>query len=221
MTLASQTCVLLFSGGRDSALAAIRLARSFDHIVLVTIMSPHMTGLDRVRSRIDELKRTIPIRCEWILVGEQPLGRSGIQLNELGCISCHFGYFAMAHAIAREVGCANIACGFVQYQNSWVEQTPYAVSQLTKVMAEHGINLVLPVAEIASKSEVEAELLSNKLSIDSLELKCTRQQPDPGLTGNRLRSLIDKGINTLRAAIEAEQAAAPALERIEICGRTS
>ena len=179
-----------------------------------------MTGLERVRSRIDELKRTIPIRCEWMLVAEQSLGRPGMQLNELGCISCHFGYFATAHAIARELACANIACGFVQYQNSWVEQTPYAVSQLRKLMAEHGINLVLPVAEIASKSEVEAELLSNKLSIDSLELKCTRQQPDPGLTGNRLRSLIDKGIKTLRKTIEAKQATKPALERIEISGQT-
>jgi hypothetical protein len=87
------TCVLLFSGGRDSSVAAIRLARSFGRLVLLTVKSPHMTGLSNVESRLEELKKVLSVRCEWIVVPEKRL-RSDKPPPEIGCIGCHFGYFA-------------------------------------------------------------------------------------------------------------------------------
>jgi hypothetical protein len=212
---------LLFSGGRDSTLAAIRLAESFDHVVLITIMSPHMTGLGKVQSRVEELKRILAVRCEWMLLPETRLVPSRTSSDDIGCIDCHFGYFVTAHSIARQLECDSIACGFVRYQSAWVEQTPYAVGRLTELMAEHGTNLVLPVAELASKEEVEAELKSNLVSTGSLELKCSRQQPDPGLTGAPLQLVVDRAIEALRVAIETKQTAEPPLLRIDMSGRSS
>jgi diphthamide synthase (EF-2-diphthine--ammonia ligase) len=219
MASSSPTCVLLFSGGRDSTLAAIRLGKSFDHVVLVTIMSPHMTGLSKVQSRVEELKRILAVHCEWMLVPETRLVPSGTA-GDIGCIDCHFGYFATAHSIARQLECDSIACGFVRYQSAWVEQTPYAVRRLTELMAEHGTKLLLPVAELVSKEEVEAELKSNLVSADSLELKCSRQQPDPGLTGGPLQVVVDRGIEALRAALDRKQGAEPPLQRIDVSGRS-
>jgi 3-methyladenine DNA glycosylase AlkC len=219
MASSSRTCVLLFSGGRDSTLAAIRLGKSFDHVVLVTILSPHMTGLSKVQSRVEELKRILAVRCEWMLVPETRLVPLRTTSDDIGCIDCHFGYFVTAHSIARQLECESIACGFVQYQNAWVEQTPYAVRRLSELMAEHGTKLVFPVAELGSKEEVEAELKSNLVSTDSLELKCSRQQPDPGLTGGPLQVVVDRGMEALRAALERKQTAEPPLQRIDVSGR--
>jgi hypothetical protein len=219
MASSSPTCVLLFSGGRDSTLGAIRLSESFDRVVLVTILSPHMTGLNRVHARLEELGRILAVDCEWMLVPETPLVLSRSPGD--GCVDCHFGYFFTAHSIARELECNRIACGFTQYQSAWVEQTPYAVKRLTEVMAEHGTELLLPVAEIASREEVEAELKSKLASAVSLELKCARQQPDPGLTGNPLEAVVDRGIEALRMVLTAKQAAPELLQRLGVSGRVS
>jgi hypothetical protein len=215
-----RSCVLLFSGGRDSSLAAIRLAKLFDRLVLVTIMSPHMSGLGKVYARLDELKRVLESRCEWMLVGETRLAPGGIGDLNLGCIDCHFGYFLTVHSIARQIGGACIACGFVRYQNAWVEQSPYAVESLSQVMRDHGMELVLPVADIASKEEAEAELRASGVSVKSLELKCSRERADPGLTGKPLREIVDNRIAALNAALRTKSAAVEPLEIIQLCERS-
>lgn len=55
-----RACVLLFSGGRDSTIAAVRLSRSFERLFLVTITSEHLIGIASVRRRLSELKSRLP-----------------------------------------------------------------------------------------------------------------------------------------------------------------
>ncbi len=172
----TSTCVLLFSGGRDSTLAAIRLARSFSRIVLVTVKSPYMTGLNILNSRLEELKGILSVRCDWMLVPEKRLPRDQASSEDLGCIGCHFAYFASGYSVARQFSCDSIACGFVAYQNSWVEQTPYAVERLRALMSEYGSTLLLPVAELRSKAEVQAELATYGVTKDSLELNAVNRK---------------------------------------------
>jgi PP-loop superfamily ATP-utilizing enzyme len=54
-------CLLMFSGGRDSTLAAVRMTRRGSPLILVTVSSSHLVGIDRVRRRLGELARIIPI----------------------------------------------------------------------------------------------------------------------------------------------------------------
>ena len=217
--VSSSVCVLLFSGGRDSTLAAIRLARSFNRVVLVTVKSPYMTGSSKLESRLEELKRVLSVQCEWMLVPERRLlsyRRSG---EDLGCIGCHFGYFASAYSIARSLDCQCIACGFVEYQNSWVEQTPYSVARLRDLMSEHGIKLLLPVAELRSKTEVETELAKYGVTAGSLELKCDKQISDPGLVEAPLRAIVDRGIDALGVAVEGDPRSERPLQTIIVSGQ--
>jgi hypothetical protein len=105
----------------------------------------------------------------------------------------------------------------VPYQERWVEQTPYAIGRLREVMAENGMQLVLPVSDVGSKEEAETELRKSGLSACSLELKCSRQQADPGLTGLRLQAVVDNGIESLRSALERNPGVDP-LQRIDFSG---
>lgn len=194
-------CVLLFSGGRDSTVAALRLAGQFKRLVLVTVTSPHMVGVERVRSRVGELSKILPARSEWMLVSERESFLDKNDVERSGCISCNFGYFLVASAIADQIGSGSIGCGFVGYQSAWVEQTPYAVQRLTSLLAEHSKDLNLPVWDIQRRDQAEAELRSYGLSTESLELKCLRQQPDPNLTGSSLQRVVDRWSDNLRVAL--------------------
>jgi len=211
-------CVLLFSGGRDSTVAALRLSEQFKRLVLITVTSAHMDGIERVRSRVLELKKILRAGSEWMLLGE-PAPFSDARVGEpSGCISCHFGYFLIASAIADQMRCGSIACGFVAYQEKWVEQTSYAIQRLEGLLAQHGKRLILPVLDIQDRDKAEAELRLRGLSTESLELKCLRQQIDPGLTGSALKRVVDRWIDNLRAALERKQIPAPPLERVIMSG---
>ena len=58
----------MFSGGRDSTLAAIRLSQQFDRLLLATITSDHLVGIDSVRRRLTELAPLLPPGSEWLHV---------------------------------------------------------------------------------------------------------------------------------------------------------
>jgi hypothetical protein len=68
--------VLMFSGGRDSTIAAVRLSRVVSELILVTVTSSHLVGIDRVRQRIAELRPILPRGSTWLHVGV-PSGRPG------------------------------------------------------------------------------------------------------------------------------------------------
>jgi hypothetical protein len=214
--IADDSCVLLFSGGRDSTIAAARLAQQVQRLVLLTVTSAHMTGVEQTRLRVEELKRVIPIECRWILVSETPNFRHHTN-QDTGCISCHFGYFWIASRIADQFKSRSIACGFVSYQNQWVEQTPYAIAMLKKVLEERQQLLRLPVVDVQSRERAEAELRSYGLSTGSLELKCHRQRTDPNLEGDALRAVVDTWTRVLQEKLASTVALDPPIEEVVLC----
>jgi len=157
-----------------------------------------MVGLDRILSRLEELGRVLTIGCEWMLFLEpEPLADLPLPADD-GCISCHFGYFWIASRIADRIGCDAIACGYVGYQDHWVEQTPYAIEQLRHVLGQRKQRLLLPVGDIQSREDAETELRAQGLSTNSLELKCLKQRGDPHLTGFPLKTVVDTWIDNLK-----------------------
>src|SRR3546814_19775209 len=61
-------CVLMFSGGRDSALAALRLIASGIQPILVTISSDHLFGIQAVRDRLNEMRDLLPEGTRWLRI---------------------------------------------------------------------------------------------------------------------------------------------------------
>jgi hypothetical protein len=169
------TCLLMFSGGRDSSLAAIRLHKANSPLVLVTVTSEHLNGLDLVRRRLSELSVTLPAETPWINVRQPSELRTDMSFYSQTCLPCHHAYVVISGAIAKAIGVRRLAFGYAGYQSSWPEQTPLAVASLQRVLGRHDIALELPVYDLNCRDDARNELRFNGLSIDSLEQKCLRQ----------------------------------------------
>lgn len=182
--------VLMFSGGRDSTLAALRLVKEGLRPTLVTISSNHLFGIEAVRARIDEMAVHLPVNTRWIRI-EQPTNlATDTSFYKQTCLPCHHAYVVVAAAVARNVGARQLAFGYTRYQNNWPEQTPLAIASLRTVLSEYEIELQLPVADLASSEEAQAELTRAGLSTKSLEQKCSRQVTNVTLSPEALSAQI-------------------------------
>lgn len=169
-------CVLLFSGGRDSTLSAIRLVESGSIPILVTVKSDHLEGIHRVQKRLRELRAHLPGKTRWLLIRQPPPLPGTPAVSSSTCLPCQRAYIMVGARIAEISGCKSLALGYAGYQSSWVEQTPEAVERLKQALADHGLDLALPVYSIPSKEEAISELKKHGLTSNALEQKCLKQQ---------------------------------------------
>lgn len=184
----SSACVLLFSGGRDSTIAAVRLNRAGHPLSLVTVTSDHLVGIEAVRARLVELKPHLPPETIWLHV-LQPSGLPGDpDLRSPTCLPCHQSYAATGVIVANQLNSPRLAFGYARYQSDWPEQTPEATARLMAILARRGIDLVLPAYELATKQQAIDELRSYGLSADALEQKCTKQQTNVALDPTALKT---------------------------------
>lgn len=185
-------CVLMFSGGRDSTLAAIELQRTGFELVLVTVTSSHLIGAERVRRRLRELKQHLPGTTQWTCV-EQP--RSPIMIpigfSDRTCLPCQQAYVLAGYKVLQEDSCHDLALGYASYQSDWPEQTPAATSRLKSLLGKRGVNLHLPVYPIRTKELAIRRLADANLSTESLEQKCIKQVTNITLEGAALTEQLD------------------------------
>ncbi|MBA3065599.1 hypothetical protein FP828_03815 [bacterium] len=184
-------CVLMFSGGRDSTIAAMRLSKKFRHLILVTVISEHLVGVERVYQRIIQLKKYLPKETEWVQV-ILPKFTIKEQLLNVTCLPCQRAYVIIGSIIAQKGDISNLAMGYSGYQNTWPEQTPYAVEKLRETLKISGIQLHLPVYDIKEKDYALDELTRLGLKKESYEQKCLKQQYNIELGEDILKTEIDK-----------------------------
>lgn len=196
-------CVLMFSGGRDSTLSALRLARQGIPLTLVTIVSGHLFGLRRVRERVEALKSRIPKNTRWLIVRQNELLATDTSFYERTCLPCHHAYVVAAAIVGAKLGTRSLAFGYTMYQSDWPEQTPLAVGTLRRLLGEFGISLVLPVADVASKSEMIYELERQGVSGESLEQKCVRQVMNVKLDEQKLVQQVGLWEAAIRASLSS------------------
>ena len=181
-----EACVLLFSGGRDSTVAAVRLGAEFERLVLVTVTTGHLVALQNVKKRLAELKTHLPPHTEWVhaattseptmcTFGTSQLFNQNTKEVE-SCLPCHLAYFRIALSVADRVDAKYLAVGYTAYQSEWLEQTPYAIEQLRTILQRNGKELLLPSRDLKNKEEAQAFLRDHNLSENALEQKCLKQQ---------------------------------------------
>lgn len=193
-------CVLMFSGGRDSTIAAARLSKSFHHLTLITVLFKHLIGIEKVYSRIAQLKKLLPEGSEWLQVvqPELPIRKS---LNDATCLPCQQAYVSVGAIIAQRYKISDLAMGYSGYQSSWPEQTPYATKGLKRLLESFGIRLHLPVYDIQTKEDALNELMRLGLTHESLEQKCLKQGSNIKLHGDMLKSETDKWLDGISETI--------------------
>jgi hypothetical protein len=213
----NSTCVLLFSGGRDSTIAAVRLSEEFERLVLVTVTTDHLVALQNVRRRLAELKTHLPPGSQWIhaVINSERLVEAPLSTIEIGfsvkmdnalesCLPCHLSYFQTALIVASWQDARYLAVGYTSYQSHWLEQTPYAITRLRETLDHAGMELLLPSHDLNSKEEAQAFLREYKLSDASLEQKCLKQQfNDTDISPDAARKEIDAWSSALERAFAA------------------
>ena len=192
--------VLMFSGGRDSTISAIKLASIYHEIKLVTVISDHLYGLPIVRKRISELRNILKPSTEWICV-IQPEYKKNDDLTWRTCLPCQRAYVAIGAHIAIQYKIKNIALGYTHYQQNFPEQHPYAISRLYEVLNSFGLNLVLPAINIQSKEAAIKELINHDLTETALEQKCIKQIINIELKEDYLIAEIERWVNGIKEII--------------------
>lgn len=195
------SCTLLFSGGRDSTLSAVRLARQGGEVMLVTVTSAHLTGIDAVRERLGELKRLLPATTRWLQIRQPQVAAGTDILRAPTCLPCHRSYAAIGAAVAKQYSSPALAFGYTRYQADWAEQTPYAVDQLRDVLGRFGLTLLTPVYDVSSKEQAVSELQTLGMSAAALEQKCLQQQFNAALPTQQLKQEIDRWAEALAIAL--------------------
>ena len=189
-TFGPTQCVLMFSGGRDSTLAALRLHDQGHGLTLVTVCSDHLFGISAVRERLQELRRILPPDTQWLRIRQPEELRTDTSFYEKTCLPCHHAYVVVAAAVAMFLDAKILAFGYTGYQGTWPEQTPIAISRLQEVLSRQKIRLLLPVYDLASRQQAQEELKRRGISDDSLEQKCLRQVNNVVLSDEKLSEQI-------------------------------
>ena len=200
-----QSCILLFSGGRDSTIAAVRLSKEFSNPVLLTVTTSHLEGIELVRRRLKQMKHLLPAEAEWVHAVVPPSSFVEIGRPVESCLPCHRTYVSLAASLASSRGVRNIALGYTGYQSAWLEQSPAAIGRLGSVLAEFGFRLLLPVAGILSKDDAKSILREHGLTDEALEQKCLKQQfNDTDLTPDQIQVEIENWAEELRRSLTSE-----------------
>ncbi len=197
-----EDCVLMFSGGRDSTLAAIKLHESGVKPLLVTVTSDHLFGYAAVESRLAELKRMLPADVLHVHVTQPKDLRVSQDFYFRTCLPCQHAYVVVAAAIAKMHGIANVALGYSKYQGNWPEQSPIATVALSKAVSAYGLNLLLPAYAFESKDEVKEKLASYGFSTAALEQKCSRQVHNITLEAAHLNEQIGGWEAAIRTSLQ-------------------
>jgi 7-cyano-7-deazaguanine synthase in queuosine biosynthesis len=171
---------ILFSGGRDSTLAALIYYRARKYLHLLSFDSGLGYGGDLREVRVKELTRAFGEDSHvWRLLPNYGLVRAicfselvddiktdGYQLILLG-ESLAMVTRAIRYCILH--GIDSLVSGASGYQGDFAEQQPGAINFFRDVCSEYGIDFVTPVLGYSSEQQVKDELLMSGLSTKSLE----------------------------------------------------
>lgn len=173
--------LVLFSGGRDSSLAACLEANRGRPLCLFTAATGATIDTDIVPYRVEEIRRAFPaVEIEWLrrrcsgifrriaLVDiENDFAQYRTNLILLGN---QLAMQADALCVCVERGYRQMVSGFSGYQaQAYMEQTPEATRIFCDFAAEFGVELLTPVAAYASEDDVKYQLLDFGVTTKSLE----------------------------------------------------
>ena len=167
--------VLCFSGGRDSSCSALKLIHAKRNPLLLTVIDSNIQTDVKTEQRVNELYENVDSSFSWLSVRVPDFYKKVLELTILtspSCLNCFMVKLSVAIIIAQKHSIDTIAAGFTSYQASWVEQSPTAIEEINKFLAEYRLTLELPVWDFKSKEEACEMLSSHSITPKSLEPVC-------------------------------------------------
>jgi hypothetical protein len=181
MTHAQSPVAVMFSGGRDSSLAACLLARNGSPVHLVTTASGlSLGGDDLVQHRVRELREIFPDEIvRWSTLNVAGLIRriafAEIERDfaEFKCnmlvLGTQLASLSAGVLYCRQHDIRTLVTGYTRYQDDFLEQTGTAVDALIEFCDSLEVTLKLPVYDYESADAVKYDLLDFGASTKSLE----------------------------------------------------
>lgn len=198
-------CLLLYSGGKDSTLAAIRLYRSgynvhfihFDNGHMLDQDKPYLTFLETFNKDkdyyFDYSLSSVDIKDlfdEYYNEWSSKISNDKELDSEIRCLSCRMAMYTKVIQIAKERGYKYIAEGARISQKFMLEQLPIT-QRLKDLASSHGIKLLLPVLYVDDDQKEIEELLENGHSSKTWESKCLIGRPAKDKTEEDEQIIID------------------------------
>ena len=198
-------CLLLYSGGKDSTLAAIRLYRSgynvhfihFDNGHMLDQDKPYLTFLETFNKDkdyyFDYSLSSVDIKDlfdEYYNEWSSKISYDKELDSEIRCLSCRMAMYTKVIQIAKEKGYKYIAEGARISQKFMLEQLPIT-QRLKDLASSHGIKLLLPVLYVDDDQKEIEELLENGHSSKTWESKCLIGRPAKDKTEEDEQIIID------------------------------
>lgn len=181
-------CLLLYSGGKDSTLAAIRLYKAgynvhfihFDNGHMLDQNKPYLTFLETFNKDkdyyFDYSLSSVDIKDLFNeYFKEYKLDDQSLE-SEIRCLSCRMAMYTKAIEIAKERGYKYIAEGARISQKFMLEQLPI-ITRIKDLASSHGIKLLCPVLYVDDDQKLIEELLSSGHSSKTWESKCLIGKP--------------------------------------------
>ena len=208
-------CLLMYSGGKDSTLAAIRLYNAGYNVHFIHFDNGHMRAQDKPYltfqktfnkdqdyyfdyelSSVDVKQLFEEYYGEWSnLIDNQEL------LSEIRCLSCRMAMYTKLLQIAKEKGYKYVAEGARISQKFMLEQIPI-ITRLKDLASSQGIKLLLPVLYVDDDQEEIDELLANNHSSKTWESKCLIGKPPKDKTSEDERIIVDYYDSVLEPAVQ-------------------
>lgn len=181
--------LLLYSGGKDSTLAAIRLRNQgynihfihFDNGAMKDTDKPYLTfknsfalisgyHFDYSLHSCDISENFIKLFEKWKKENGDILKNGSID-SEIRCLCCRMAMYIEALCIAKEKGFKYIAEGARISQKFMLEQEEI-INRLKDLAKLYGIELLFPVLTLEDDNLEKKELIENGFSSKSWESKC-------------------------------------------------
>ena len=197
--------LLLYSGGKDSTLAAIRLYNAGYNIHFIHFDNGHMRDQDKPYLTFQETfgkKDDFYFDYELSSVDIKPIFEEYYSnwstnftndpalTSEIRCLSCRMAMYTKAIEIAKEQGFKYIAEGARISQKFMLEQLPIT-NRLKELAESQGIKLLLPVLYVNDDQQEIEELLDNGYSSKTWESKCIIGKPAKDKTDEDKIVIID------------------------------
>ena len=209
-------CLLLYSGGKDSTLAAIKLYNAGYNVHFIHFDNGHMRDQDKPYltfiETFDKEKEyyfdyelsNVDIKSlfeEYFDDWSTNLTNDEALISEIRCLSCRMAMYTKAIQIARERGYKYIAEGARISQKFMLEQLPIT-TRLKELAASQGIKLLLPVLYVDDDQKEIEELLANGHSSKTWESKCLIGRPAKDKTAEDEKIIVDYYDSILEPAIQ-------------------
>ena len=195
--------LLMYSGGKDSTLSAIRLHNEGYNVHFIHFTNGYMRDTDKPYltfkktfqnedgyyfdyelSSVDIKKTFEEYYSKW------NHNSSDILLtSEIRCLSCRMAMYTELIRIAKQKGIKFIAEGARISQKFMLEQIPI-IEKLIELAKENGIELLLPVLYLDDDKQEIQELISNGFSSKTWESKCLIGKPAKDKTNEDETTII-------------------------------